>query len=47
MGEEGEIPLRPDDSLYVAPNEKHALMNRAQGSFRFICLVPLRGEDTP
>jgi len=45
--EEGEIPLKADDVIYVAPYEKHCLSNKGQGTFRFICLVPLRGEDTP
>jgi len=45
--EEGEMPLRANDVIYVAPHEKHCLTNKGQDTFRFICLVPLRGEDTP
>ena len=45
--EEGEIPLKANDVVYVPPYEKHCLTNKSQDTFRFICLVPLRGEDTP
>jgi len=45
--EEGEMPLRANDVIYVAPYEKHCLTNKGQDTFRFICLVPLRGEDIP
>jgi len=45
--EKGEMPLKANDIIYVAPHEKHCLTNKGQDTFRFICLVPLRGEDTP
>jgi len=47
VSEEGETPLKPDDVIYVAPFEKHGISNKGQDPFRFICVVPLRGEDTP
>ncbi len=47
LTEDTEIPLKADDVIYIAPYEKHGLKNTGQGTFRFICLVPLRGEDVP
>ena len=47
VGEKGETSLKPDDVIFIPPNEKHCLVNRGQEPFRFMCLVPLRGEDTP
>jgi quercetin dioxygenase-like cupin family protein len=43
---QGSTPLRPGDTLFVPPDEKHCLANTGPDVFRFICLVPLRGEDT-
>jgi len=45
--EAGTTPLRANDAIYVAPNEMHSFANAGQDNFRFICVVPLRGEDTP
>ena len=45
--EKGETPLKPDDVAFIPPDEKHCLVNKGQDTFRFICVVPLRGEDTP
>lgn len=42
-----EIPLGPEDALLIMPEEKHCLRNTGTGTFRFMCLVPVRGEDTP
>jgi quercetin dioxygenase-like cupin family protein len=42
-----EVPLSVEDAMLVAPDEKHCLRNTGQDTFRFMCLVPLRGEDTP
>lgn len=47
VAEERETWLKPDDVIFIAPYEKHCLVNKGQGTFRFICLIPLRGEDTP
>ena len=41
---EGEVPLKANDVIYVAPYEKHSLINKGHNNFRFICLVPLRGD---
>jgi quercetin dioxygenase-like cupin family protein len=42
-----ELPLSPQDAMLVAPDEKHCLRNTGEDTFRFMCIVPLRGEDTP
>jgi len=44
---DGETSVGPDDAIYVPPNEQHCFKNTGQDTFRFMCLVPLRGEDTP
>ncbi len=44
--EEGETPVKADDVIYIAPNEKHCFNNKDQDTLCFICLVPLRGEET-
>ena len=47
VGDEGETPLKAEDVIFVPAGEKHYFTNRGQDIFRFICVVPLRGEDTP
>lgn len=46
MGEKGETPLKPGDVVFVVPNEKHGFKNKGQDPLCFVCIVPLRGEDT-
>ena len=46
-GEKGETQLKPDDTIYIQPFEKHGLANKGPEVFRFICVVPTRGEDAP
>ena len=41
-----EAPANPMDTVFIPPNEKHCLKNVGEGILRFVCLVPLRGEDT-
>lgn len=47
VSEDGETAVKPDDAVFVAPHETHCLKNTGKDTFRFICVVPLRGEDTP
>lgn len=47
VAEDGETPIAVGDAVFVPPNEMHCLKNNGQDTFRFMCLVPLRGEDTP
>jgi quercetin dioxygenase-like cupin family protein len=43
----GEAPIRRGDALLLPANEMHCLKNNSRRVLRFMCLVPLRGEDTP
>jgi len=45
--EQKETPLKPEDTALIPPNEKHCLSNRGKDTLRFICVVPVKGEDTP
>ena len=45
--EDGESVLGPEDAVLVMPDELHCLRNTGSAISRFMCLVPLRGEDTP
>ncbi len=47
VGEKGEMPLQAGDAVLVPPNEQHCFKNAGTEPFRFVCVVPLRGEDTP
>lgn len=42
-----ETPVGPGDAIFIPAGEMHCLKNNSQDTFRFMCLVPLRGEDTP
>jgi quercetin dioxygenase-like cupin family protein len=45
--EDGERPTKCGDAVLVPPNEMHSFKNTGTDTFRFICLVPTRGEDNP
>ena len=45
--EDSECVLGPEDAVLVMPDELHCLHNTGSERLRFMCLVPLRGEDTP
>ena len=45
LTDEGETPIKSGEAFFVAPNEKHCLVNKGQTTLRFVCFVPLRGED--
>jgi quercetin dioxygenase-like cupin family protein len=38
-GKQGERPLRPGDSIFIAPNEEHQFRAGSDG-LQFICCVP-------
>jgi quercetin dioxygenase-like cupin family protein len=40
-----ETAVTIGDAILVVPNEPHCFKNQAHEPFRFMCLVPLRGED--
>jgi len=45
VDEHGETAVGPGDAVFVPPDEKHCFKNASREAFRFMCLVPLRGED--
>ncbi len=45
VDEHGETPVAPGDAVFVPPTERHCFKNPSGEVFRFMCLVPLRGED--
>jgi quercetin dioxygenase-like cupin family protein len=45
--EAGEVPVGPEDAIFVPGDEVHCFRNTGDSTFQFLCLVPLRGEDTP
>jgi len=40
VGKEGEKQFKPDDVVFVPPNEKHQFKNTGKKPVKFICLVP-------
>ncbi len=44
-GEKGDIPFKAGTALYIEPNELHQLRNTGTDTLRFLCMVPLRGEE--
>ena len=46
-GDDGDMPFKEGTALFVAPNERHQFLNTGKDTLRFVCTVPLRGEDTP
>lgn len=35
-----EFPIKPEDSLYVPPNEVHGYRNIGQDDLVFLCIIP-------
>jgi len=33
-------------AYFIPPNERHQIVNTGKGNLCFVCLVPLRGEDS-
>ena len=46
-GDAGDMPFKEGTALFIAPNEPHQLVNTGEDTLRFVCMVPLHGEDTP
>ena len=40
VSSDGRSPLRPDDVVFVEPNEQHQFVNTGSDVFRFICCIP-------
>jgi quercetin dioxygenase-like cupin family protein len=41
IGEEGELPLRQGDLVYVPPAERHQFANRGRELLRFLVVLPI------
>ena len=46
VSSDGKSPLKPDDVVFVAPNEQHQFVNTGSDVFRFLCCIP-HGKQTP
>ena len=47
VNDEGkEIPVKPMDTIFIPANEQHCLKNTGITDMRFMCLVPMEGEDS-
>ena len=42
--EHGDAAFGPGDSFMTEPGEEHNFVNTGKGIWRFICIVPLRGD---
>ncbi|MGC9977387.1 MAG: cupin domain-containing protein [Syntrophales bacterium] len=45
VGENGAIPFKAGDAIFIRPNEEHQLIQ--EGSLRFICLIPADKSGDP
>ncbi len=45
-GPTGETPFAVGSALFIPPNERHQLRNTGDETLRFVCVVPLSGEDS-
>ena len=43
----GDFPVKVNSSIFIPANEKHQLVNTGTETLRFLCMVPLHGQDTP
>ncbi len=41
----GNAPFSEGSAILIQPNETHQLVNTGKDPLRFVCIVPLRGED--
>lgn len=42
----GEIAVKANSSIFIPANEQHQLLNTGKETLRFLCMVPLHGEDS-
>jgi quercetin dioxygenase-like cupin family protein len=42
----GDMPVRPGSAVFIPANEQHQLRNTGKETLRFLCMVPLHGEDS-
>ena len=41
----GDAPFKAGSAIFVPANEQHQLRNTGKDNLRFVCMVPLSGED--
>jgi len=44
---EESVYLTSNTALFIQPMEWHQFCNKGKGLFKFICVVPLSGHQTP
>ncbi len=44
-GNTGDKMVREGDTIFIPPDEKHSLINKGEGIFRFMCLIPTGVEE--
>ena len=47
VSEQGETPVSVGDAVFAPGDEMHAMRNTGRELLRFVCMVPLSGEDNP
>ena len=45
LGEKEEITFRPQDVIFIPPNEKHQFRNNGKKIVRFLCLIPYLEQE--
>ena len=45
VGEKEERTFRPQDVIFVPPNEKHQFRNNGKNVIRFLCLIPYLKQE--
>ena len=44
-GDGGEQKVTVGNAFFIPPDERHQLVNTGKDTLRFVCLVPLAGEE--
>jgi quercetin dioxygenase-like cupin family protein len=44
VGKEGEKKFKPEDVVFIPPNERHQFKNTGKKLVKFLCLVPYHEE---
>lgn len=39
--DEEDFDLKPGDIAFVPPNEEHQFVNKGEGLFKFLCIIPI------
>ncbi len=42
---EEEAPIAEGDTVFIESGERHCLVNKGEGTFRFICLIPTSAAE--